>query len=75
MVLNAIIPGLGSLFCGRSSGLPMLLLFCAAILMFFFLPGWSKLLAILPALVSYIWSISAGVQLLSEKERGPGVPE
>jgi len=67
LVLNVILPGLGSLVCGQKSGALMLGLLILGILMFFIMPWWgSKLLGILPIVAAWIWSIVAGVGLLSE---------
>ncbi|MCC6748280.1 MAG: hypothetical protein IT371_11515 [Deltaproteobacteria bacterium] len=74
LVLNVLLPGVGSLVCGRMSGLGMLGLLLLGVLLFFFVPGWSKLVGILPILGAWIWSIAAGVGLLSERESGPGIP-
>ncbi len=74
MVLNIIIPGVGSLVAGRMIGLAMLGLLLLGIVLIFVLPGWSKLLCVLPIIGSWIWSIIAGVMLLNQKEAGPGIP-
>lgn len=74
LVLNVLVPGVGSLVCGRPIGIAMLGLVILGIVFFFLLPGWSKLLGILPIVAAWIWSIVAGVGLLDDKERGPGIP-
>jgi|GEM_PF-4997954 hypothetical protein len=74
LVLNVAVPGLGSIVCGRPIGFVIMGVLLAAIMMLFFLPGWSKLWALLPTAISWIWSIVAGVGLLNEREHGPGVP-
>lgn len=74
LVLNVAVPGLGSIVCGRPVGFAIMGVLLSALLLVFFLPGWSKLWALLPTLVSWIWSIIAGVGLLNEREHGPGIP-
>lgn len=74
LALNVIIPGLGSLICGRKAGINMMLLLLAGIVCIFVLPGWSKLLAIVPVLAAWIWSIIAGVALLDERESPSQLP-
>lgn len=74
LVLNVLFPGVGSLVCGHPIGLAMLGLLVLGIVFFFILPGFSKLLGILPIVASWLWSIIAGVGLLDQKEAGPGIP-
>jgi hypothetical protein len=69
LVLNVVLPGVGSLVCGRMAGLGMLGLLLLGIVMFFLPLGFGRLLGILPIVASWIWSIVAGVGLLNEKER------
>jgi len=74
LVLNVVIPGVGSLVCGRTIGLAMMALVLLGIVMFFLPLGFGRLVGIIPIFAGWIWSIVAGVGLLSEKEPGPGVP-
>jgi hypothetical protein len=74
LVLNVVVPGAGSIVCGKMIGLAMLGLAILGIVLLFVLSGWSKLAALIPVAVAYLWSIVAGVQLLNQKEPGPGVP-
>ena len=70
LVLNVILPGLGSLVCGRKAGLAMMGLVLLG-LVFFFLPldlGLLRLGGVIPIIAGWIWSIAAGVGLLSEPE-------
>ncbi|MBW2731503.1 MAG: hypothetical protein JRH20_03865 [Deltaproteobacteria bacterium] len=68
LVLNAIIPGVGSLVCGKMIGLAMLGLLFLGLIFLFMLPGFSKVLAVVPVIAAWIWSIIAGVQLLNDRE-------
>lgn len=74
LVLNVVLPGVGSMVCGRMIGLAMLALVLLGIILFFLPLGFGRLIGILPIIGGWIWSIVAGVGLLSEKERGPGIP-
>jgi hypothetical protein len=74
LVLNVIFPGVGSLVCGKTIGLAMLGLVLLGIIMFFLPLGFGRLLGLLPIAGGWIWSIIAGVGLLSEKEPPPGIP-
>ena len=74
LVLNCIVPGVGSLVAGRMNGLAMLGLAILGIVLFFLPLGFGRLLGILPIIAAYVWSIIAGVGLLDEKEPGPGIP-
>ena len=68
LVLNCVIPGLGSLICGDKMGGAMLGLFILGIVMIFAIGlSFSSLLGLLPIFTAYLWSIVAGVGLLSEK--------
>lgn len=68
LVLNILIPGVGSLVAGRITGLFMLLLLLGGFVSFFILPSWFKFAGILPIVAAWIWSIIAGIQLLSQKQ-------
>lgn len=74
LVLNVIFPGVGSLVCGKMVGLAMLGLVLLGIVLFFLPLGFGRLLGFLPIAAGWIWSIIAGVGLLSEREPGPGIP-
>jgi hypothetical protein len=74
LVLNCVVPGAGSLVCGKMIGIAMMALALLGIIMFFLPLGFGRLAGVLPILIAYIWSIVAGVGLMGEKERGPGVP-
>lgn len=74
LVLNVVFPGVGSLVCGRMAGLGMLGLVLLGIVLFFLPLGFGRMIGLLPILVGWVWSIVAGVQLLNQKEPGPGVP-
>jgi len=74
LVLNCLVPGVGSLVSGRMGGLAILGLALLGIVLFFLPLGWGRLVGILPIIGAYIWSIIAGVGLLDEKEPGPGIP-
>ena len=74
LVLNTIIPGVGSLVCGKMTGLLMLLLLAVGIAMFFVLSGWHKAWGVAPIVVAWIWSIIAGIGLLDDKEPSAGQP-
>jgi hypothetical protein len=74
LVLNVIVPGVGSLVCGHKIGFAMLGLVLLGILLFFMPLGWGRLLGLFPIAGSWIWSILEGWKLLSEKEPGPGIP-
>jgi len=74
LVLNVVFPGVGSLVCGRMVGLAMLGLVILGIVLVFLPLGFGRLLGLLPIVVGWLWSIVAGVQLLNQKEPGPGVP-
>jgi hypothetical protein len=74
LVLNVVVPGVGSLVCGKMIGLAMLGLALLGVILFLMPLGWGRLIGLLPILGAWIWSIVAGVGLLNEKEAGPGVP-
>ena len=76
LVLNVIVPGLGSVICGRMIGLAMMALVLLGLIMFFMPLGFFGriLLGALPIIAAWIWSIIAGVQLLNQKEPSPGTP-
>lgn len=67
LVLNAVLPGVGSLVCGKKIGAAMLGLALLGVLMVFFFSGGNRFLGLLPVAAAYIWSIVAGIGLLSEK--------
>ena len=68
LVLNCVIPGLGSLICGNKMGGAMLGLFILGIVLILSLGiSFSSLVGLIPIFASYVWSIVAGVGLLSEK--------
>ncbi len=68
LVLNCVIPGLGSLICGNKIGGAMLGLFILGIVMVIsFGLSFSSLLGLIPIFAAYLWSIMAGVGLLSQK--------
>ena len=73
LVLNAIVPGLGSLICGKMIGLAMMGLVLLGLILLFVLPGFSKLTAVLPVAIAWVWSLIAGIALLNEKESPHGV--
>jgi hypothetical protein len=75
MVLNVIFPGVGSLVCGKMAGLAMLGLVLLGVFLLLMLPGFGRLIGLLPIFAGWVWSIIAGVSLLKEKERGPGIPD
>ncbi|MCA9668129.1 MAG: hypothetical protein KC503_21170 [Myxococcales bacterium] len=73
LVLNCIIPGLGSLIAGRMIGLVIMAMVLGGFVMFFVMPGFTKFLGVLPILIGWIWSVIAGIGLMNVKEkRGPG---
>ncbi|MCK5798236.1 MAG: hypothetical protein KAI47_13680 [Deltaproteobacteria bacterium] len=72
LVFNIIFPGLGSLIAGNMMGLAIMGVFFLGILSFFVMPGFTKILGVLPLLGAWIWSIVAGVQLLNKKENPHG---
>jgi hypothetical protein len=74
LVLNVIVPGAGSLVCGKAIGVAMLAVALLGILLMFLPLGFGRLVGLLPLFVAYLWSIVAGVQLLNRKEPGPGIP-
>ena len=74
LVLNCLVPGVGSLVAGHKIGLAMLGLALLGIVLFFVPLGFGRLLGIFPIIAAYIWSIIGGIGLLDEKERGPGIP-
>ncbi len=74
LVLNVIFPGVGSLVCGKMIGLAMMALLILGIVLMFLPLGFGRLIGILPIVGAWIWSIIAGVGLLSQREPGPGVP-
>jgi len=74
LVLNVIFPGVGSLVCGRMNGLGMLGLVLLGFLMFFLPIGFGRLAGVLPIIAGWIWSIIAGVKLMSEQEPTHGAP-
>lgn len=65
LVLNCLVPGLGSLVRGRSGlGVAQLGLFVAAVPLLFF-KVW---LALLLFALAYVWSIGSGIRFLSQPE-------
>ena len=67
LVFNCVVPGLGSLICGDKMGGAMIGLFIVGIVMILAIGlSWSSLLGLLPIFVAYLWSIVAGVGLLSK---------
>lgn len=69
LVLNVIFPGVGSLVCGKMTGLAMIGLLLLGLLMFIFVDSWlGKAAGVLPIAAGWIWSIVAGVGLLNETE-------
>ncbi len=72
LVLNVIVPGLGSVVCGKMIGVAMMLLALFGLILFFMPLGFGRLIGFLPIIGAWIWSIIAGVQLLSNKEATPG---
>lgn len=69
LLANIFVPGLGSLICGRMIGLAIMAVFLLGFASFFFMPGFSKFLGVLPIIGAWIWSIVAGVQLMNVKEK------
>jgi hypothetical protein len=74
LVLNCMVPGLGSVICGKMIGVAMMLLALFGLILFFLPLGFGRLLGFLPIIGAWGWSIFAGVQLMNNKESGPGVP-
>jgi hypothetical protein len=74
LVLNVVAPGVGSLVCGKMIGLAMLGLVILGIVLVFLPLGFGRAIGLLPIVAGWIWSIVAGVQLLNQKEPGPGIP-
>ncbi|PIE17063.1 MAG: hypothetical protein CSA65_09715 [Proteobacteria bacterium] len=69
LLLNILLPGLGSLVCGRMIGLAIMAVFLLGVASFFFMPGFTKFFGVLPIIGAWIWSIVAGVQLMNVKEK------
>ncbi len=69
LILNIILPGLGSLLYGRSkgAGVAQLVLFLVGILLCITLIG--ILLGVPLMLAAWIWSIISGVGMLSQKDQ------
>jgi TM2 domain-containing membrane protein YozV len=64
LVLNIIIPGVGSLVAGRTSqGVAQLVLWVVSFPLMFALVGFPMLLAV------WIWSLVSGIQILEESKR------
>jgi hypothetical protein len=74
LVLNVIFPGVGSLVCGRMVGLAMLGMVLLGLIMFFLPIGFGRLAGVLPIIAGWIWSIIAGVKLMSEQDSGHRPP-
>jgi hypothetical protein len=74
LVLNVMIPGLGSVVNGKMIGVAMMLLALFGLILFFLPLGFGRLLGFLPIVAAWVWSIVAGVQLMNNKESGPGIP-
>jgi hypothetical protein len=74
-VLNVILPGVGSIVCGNKIGFAMLALVLLGLFWFFFPLGlFGRAFGVVPIAAGWIWSIVAGIGLLSEKEGPPGIP-
>ena len=68
LVLNCVVPGLGSLICGQKIGGAMLGLFILGIVLILAIGlSFTSLVGLVPIFAAYLWSIMAGVGLLSEK--------
>ncbi len=75
LVFNCIVPGAGSIVTGHKNGFAMLALMLLGILLFFMPLGFGRFLGVFPIIGAYIWSIIAGIGMLSEQESGPGIPK
>ena len=69
MILNFIIPGVGSLVAGKMVGAAMLGLVLLGALMLILLPWkWGLLLGVAPMGIGFLWSWIAGVMLMFDKK-------
>jgi hypothetical protein len=68
LVLNVLIPGLGSLICGRKEWIWLFALLLLGFVLLFGASGWARLWGVLPLVGAWIWSLIAGVALLNERE-------
>ena len=68
---NLFIPGFGSLLYLRPVGfVPVLVLVAAAVCMAIFLPGWSRLAALSPLPIAWLWSIIYGFVMYAKDPWG-----
>ena len=68
LVFNIFFPGIGSLVCGRLTGLLMILLFLGGVVVCFLPIGLHKFWGVAMMIAAWIWSIVAGIYLLDQKE-------
>ena len=64
MVLNFVVPGLGSLIAGKKLGLAMMGLVLLGLLTFLLPLGWARLAGMVPIAAGVLWSWIAGVMLM-----------
>lgn len=69
LVMNLIVPGTGSLLCGKKSGAWLLGGVALGISLLLLLPGWSRIVGLVPLLGSWVVSAIQGVQLLIEDKK------
>ncbi len=64
MILNLMVPGLGSLVAGKMIGLAMMGLVLLGMITFLLPLGWARLLGLVPIIIGVLWSWIAGVKMM-----------
>jgi len=66
LVLNVIIPGLGSVLYGKFIGLAQLFVFCVAVFLLVSFDGWSRVLGVGLYVLDVIWAFFSSVHSFHE---------